>query len=340
MENKRVSRHILFWLLLLAILTFLEVQINVLPIGFAIGNEFIRIAFYALLIYCNIYFLIPRYLNERKLLLYGAFLVILILLVTPLMVTVFYWNARAYPELQAQVLEQKAGYYLLNFIITSTFTIVKIISDWVRSERETRKIRTETMQSELRFLKSQINPHFLFNTLNSLYALTIKKSDLAPEIVLRLADMMRYMLYECNEKWVPLQREITYIENYLELEKLRHGNRADVLLEVEGEILNQRIAPLMFIPFLENSFKHGLSRVLTKGYVEIHLAVKGNQIHFSIANSKPEQLPIPEGRRFGGIGLSNVRKRLDLLYPGNYSLSIENEPLVFRVILTINLLEE
>jgi len=337
---RRILLHGLFWTVLLFLLTWLEMRMNGLPFVFALGNEALRIFFYTLLVYLNIYLLIPRFLNERRLLIYGISLLVLVVVITPLMVLAFYWRFAPYPELQDQVVRHQVGYYLLNFLITAAFAIFKIVSDWVRTERDSRRIRRETMQSELRFLKSQINPHFLFNTLNSLYALTIRKSDQAPEIVLRLADMMRYMLYECNEKWVPLQREITYVENYLELERLRHGDRADVRLDIQGEPGERRIAPLMFIPFLENSFKHGLSRSLHRAYVHALVVVEGDRLQFSISNSKPDQLPHPEATRFGGIGLTNVRKRLELLYPGRYRLSIENEPTVFRVTLELELRPE
>ena len=334
---KRIALHVSFWLVLCLLLAWLEVRINQLPFGFALGNEALRVGFYILLVYFNLYVLIPRFLSERKLILYGALMVLSVLLITPVMVTVFYWKFQDYPELQAQVSRYQVGYYLLNFLITAAFALFKIVSDWVKGERDRRKIQTETMQSELRFLKSQINPHFLFNTLNSLYALTIKKSDLAPEIVLRLSDMMRYMLYECNERTVPLTREIAYIENYLQLEKLRHGERADVQFNLEGHVAGQQIAPLMFIPFLENSFKHGLARTVEKGYVHARMMVAAQEIYFEITNSKPEQQQQPEGRRYGGIGLTNVKKRLDLLYASRYDLSVENDPLFFRVGLRLEL---
>ena len=153
----------------------------------------------------------------------------------------------------------------------STSTVVKITVDWYTNIREKQELVTETMQSELRFLKSQINPHFLFNTLNSLYALTLKKSDIAPDIVLKLSEMMRYMLYECNEKWVPLGKELNYVANYLEMERIRQGSRVDISYEINGLVSDQKIAPLMFIPFIENCFKHGLGSQISKGYVNINL---------------------------------------------------------------------
>ena len=337
MNKVRLIKHLFFWTFILTILVVIEVQFNEVTLSFAIGNEIIRVVFYAILVYINSYLLIPQMLNERRLIWYGLSVLALVGLLTPVMIAAFTWRFQAYPELQDQVLDHKAGYYLLNFLITATFPLVKIITDWIRTLQDNRRIQMESIKSELRFLKSQINPHFLFNTLNSLYALTIKKSDLAPEIVLRLSDMMRYMLYECNEKWVSLNREVTYIEGYLELEKLRHGDKVSVLFSKEGNMEEFKIAPLLFIPFLENSFKHGVARSLESNEIKVNLNVEGQFLYFAIENKKPIELPRPESRKFGGIGLTNVKKRLDLLYPNMHSLIIENQPEFFRVILKLQL---
>ncbi|MEM6379839.1 MAG: histidine kinase, partial [Bacteroidota bacterium] len=216
-------------------------------------------------------------------------------------------------------------------------TVIKIITDWFKQQRERQELQTQTMQSELRFLKSQINPHFLFNTLNNLYALTLKKSDKAPEIVIKLSEMMRYMLYECNEKRVPLQKEVNYLKNYLDLERLRQHDRIAIHFEVDGFIGDQHIAPLLFIPFLENSFKHGLNTQLTEGFVDIKLLVDEQTVDFYIENSKGQTIKRPDGRPSGGIGLVNVRRRLNLLYPDNYQLRVSNNPNTFAVHLTIDL---
>jgi LytS/YehU family sensor histidine kinase len=211
------------------------------------------------------------------------------------------------------------------------------MNDWLESQREKQELQSQTLQSELKFLKSQINPHFLFNTLNSLYALTLKKSDLAPEIVLKLSEMMRYMLYECNEREVPLSKEINYLKNYLELEKIRQGKKMNINFQMEGELANQKIAPLMFIPFIENSFKHGLSNQISNGYVDIKLKINGEKVNMNIENSKAASMPSPTGKRSGGIGLKNVRRRLNLLYPEHYKLEIEEDPNTYKVKLEIDL---
>lgn len=240
--------------------------------------------------------------------------------------------------MQEEVLNDQVSTFLSIFIIGAISTLAKILSDWLRSQRKMRELQTETMQSELKFLRSQVNPHFLFNTLNSLYALTLKKSDKAPEIVIKLSEIMRYMLYECNERTVPLEKEIKYMGNYIELEKLRHGKDADISFKCEGEVKNQKIAPLIFIPFFENSFKHGISNQLKKGYVHINLQVRDNETELDISNSKAPKAEENDDHS-GGIGLENVKRRLHLLYPGKHQLKITEDEQQYNVHLEIKLTE-
>jgi LytS/YehU family sensor histidine kinase len=293
--------------------------------------------FYAVLVYFNLWYLIPNYLTEKKFLLYGALLIVSAVILTPLKLFAFYFIYSGYPQAQADLINDQFYFFLSGFVFAGSSTIVKIVKDWFKQQQEQKDMQTQTMQSELRFLKSQINPHFLFNTLNNLYALTLKKSDKAPEIVIKLSEMMRYMLYECNEKRVPLEKEVKYIHNYLDLEKLRQGKNVDIKFDVVGNVKDQRIAPLMFIPFLENSFKHGLSNLLTHGYVHIYLEVQGRQLKFAIENSKPEKLSAPERRKVGGIGLVNVKRRLNLQYPDNHQLTIKDSPKSYAIELQLDL---
>lgn len=333
--TRRVVYHSIFWLLLLALMTISER--NGQAFLFTVSNELINLFFYALIVYFNLLYLIPNYLTKKRFLTYCALLIAAAMIITPLKVLALYLKFSNYPQAQANLLNNMNWYFLVTFLIAGSSTIFKIITDWARHLREKQELQTQTMQSELRFLKSQINPHFLFNTLNNLYALTLKKSDKAPEIVLKLSEMMRYMLYECNEKRVPLSKEINYIRNYLDLERLRQGKNMDIHFEVEGEVQDQKIAPLMFIPFLENSFKHGLSNHITTGFVNMKLRVENNQVHFNIENSKPDTPPRQDSRRSGGIGLVNIHRRLNLLYPNQYQLDIEDSPKSYAVNLHINL---
>ncbi len=282
----------------------------------------INIAFYMLVVYINLGYLIPRFLNQKNFMTYVLLLLAMVAVFTPIKVMLLYITYEEVDPREFLVMNQHTIFLLL-FTIAGGSTVIKIISDWQRHQRDRKDLETQRMQSEIKFLKSQINPHFLFNTLNSLYALTLKKSDKAPEIVIKLSEMMRYMLYESNERRVPLQKEVNYIQNYLALEALRQSGHADIRFNVEGQITDQTIAPLIFIPFLENSFKHGLNHQISDGYVHVTMKVLDNKLLLRILNSKPAQLPQPSEKTSGGIGLANVQRRLNLLYPNQYKLDIE-----------------
>ena len=330
--------HLIFWVTMLAF--FLLIDDSKESFGFRFSNELINVSFYMLIVYFNLLYLIPNYLTQNRFLTYAGLLILAALIITPLKVIVFYFKFSNHPDLQANLVNHQNAYFLITFFIAGASTLFKIITDWVKHLQEKQELQTQTMQSELRFLKSQINPHFLFNTLNSLYALTLKKSDKAPEIVIKLSEMMRYMLYECNEKKVPLRKEINYIQNYLDLELLRQGKNVDINFEVKGQIMDQQIAPLMFIPFLENSFKHGLNNQISQGFVNVKMDIDYQNVHFYIENSKADALPILSpnpNKKSGGIGLVNVRRRLNLIYPEKYDLAITNKPKSYAVKLDIEL---
>lgn len=230
-------------------------------------------------------------------------------------------------------------FHFINLLtITALSSLIRIPVDWIKIQAEKNELITKNIETELQSLKNQINPHFLFNTLNNLYALTLKKSDLAPEIVLKLSDMMRYMLYECNERTVLLEKEMSYILNYIELEKLRHSNLTEILLDIDPRINEYRIAPLLLIPFVENSFKHGLQSSLERSYIHIKAEMIADELIFKVHNSKPENSPgLPRPNKQGGVGLANVKKRLELMYPKSYKLTIEDMPYSHKVCLLIKL---
>lgn len=333
--TRRVVYHSIFWLALFLLLVVLDTTSQ--NFGFVIVVEFITLSFYAIVVYFNMLYLIPNYLSGKKFLLYGSLLILTVLIITPIKMLVLFLAFTYLPELQAQLLIDQKWFFLTTFIIAGGSTVVKIISDWARYQRDRNELQTKTMQSELKFLKSQINPHFLFNTLNNLYALTLKKSDKAPEIVIKLSEMMRYMLYDCNERRVMLSKEVNYIQNYLDLETLRQSADARITFKLEGKAIDQKIAPLLFIPFLENSFKHGLNSSISKGFVDIVLRIDNKHIDFKMINSKADTLPMQTHKRSGGIGLVNVRRRLQLQYPDKYELKVEDSPNSYAVNLTLDL---
>ena len=172
---------------------------------------------------------------------------------------------------------------------------------------------------QLRYLRSQLNPHFLFNTLNSIYSLALQKSDKAPEVVVRLADIMRYLIYECNEEKIPLDKEIEFIRNYIEIEKMRHS--ADIRFTVEGLTSGQMIEPFLFISFIENGFKHAMDHSFNEPFIYITLKVGPGQLILNVINSTDADLAM-QAKRVNGMGITHSRSLLELLYPSSYDLDI------------------
>jgi two-component system LytT family sensor kinase len=327
--------HILFWLLLFLVIFFANISQEHFLITFLIS--LIAVLFYALIAYTDYFILFPRYIKDRKIIIHLLALAFIALLITPIRTLFLFLLANGNPEAQTAYASNQTYVFFTHFIAGLYTTIYLIIMDWLQQQREKKELENQTLQSELKFLKSQINPHFLFNTLNSLYALTLRKSDLAPEIVLRLSEMMRYMLYDCNEKEVKLDKEITYMENYLEMEKLRHGDKINIEVTIEGETQNDKIAPLLLIPFLENAFKHGVNDTSKPSFVRLNIEINNGLLIMKIENSKTTTKPKITDKRSGGIGLVNVKRRMDILYPDNHILHIEDLPDIYTVSLRLNL---
>lgn len=334
--SRRVVYHTLFWIVVYMSLVLLDYRQNG-DYNMAVTNELINLVFYMVIVYCNLLYLIPR-LMARSVPSYLIMMVVMCAVITPIQVLALYIKFYGKIDFQQALLEQQGSLLFGNISMALLSTVLRVIMDWWRYQQEKQELITRTMQSELRFLKSQINPHFLFNTLNNLYALTLKKSDQAPEIVLKLSEIMRYMLYECNEKQVLLSKEIHYMNNYLDLERLRQPKDAAITFETYGRVSEQLVAPLIFVPFVENSFKHGLNHHISGGgFVHIRLSVSGDDLEFEIENSKMEHLPQMAHPRSGGIGLVNVRQRLNMLYPEAYNLTVKDEPGRYTVTLQLSL---
>ena len=180
-------------------------------------------------------------------------------------------------------------------------------------------VQKESNFFQLRYLRAQLNPHFLFNTLNSIYSLSLQKSDQAPEVVIKLADIMRYLIYECNEEKIPLDKEIEFIRNYIEIEKIRH--KADIRLTVEGVTSDIRIEPFLFISFIENGFKHAMDHSFGEPFIYITFKVGNGQIVLNVINSTEADLGM-QAQRINGKGITHSRSLLELLYPASYDLDI------------------
>lgn len=337
--RKDVLLHLLFWVVYTAIFTITDG-------GYS--NRFDR-AFYVemahlplrlMVVYVNYFVFFPQLLLKRKYVQYAAVTVaslivaafiqraIMFYYVSPVLYpstsdVVNYWVP--YKILQAGVIINSPLIFILSFsVLHHVFTL----------KEKTEELQKENLESELKFLRSQINPHFLFNTLNSLYALTQVRSERAPEVVLKLSELMSFVLYESDKETIPLSKEIRYIKNYIELEEIRYGDRFTCNLSINGntDIL---MPPLLLLPFIENSFKHGMKHESDRGWVNINISVVKDLFFFKIENSIPTGPPVVQ--ESGGVGIANVVRRLAILFPNRHRLEHGREGQEYYVKLEIDL---
>ena len=215
-----------------------------------------------------------------------------------------------------------------NLLLTDLLAFMSVGFMRYAFENEKKKflLERDNLVLQLESLKSQLHPHFLFNTLNSIYGMSLTGHKDTPSYILRLSDMMRYILYDCQHNFVPLEKDLAFIENYIAMEQARYPE-ADIGFSVKGSANGQQIVPLLFIQFIENSFKHGAHRVADGGYIHGSLEVKDGHIHFQLVN---DHYPAPD-TKYGGIGIQNVQKRLQLFYPNRHKLTIRKEEHLFEV---------
>ena len=223
---------------------------------------------------------------------------------------------RAYFTYSTPTFARECVWIALNLFIATVTTLALRVDE---EKTTVSQAQQESIFFKLRYLRSQLNPHFLFNTLNSIYSLSLQKSDKAPEVVVRLADLMRYLIYECNEETIPLEKEIAFIQNYIALEQIRH--KADIRFTVEGDVQDVMIEPFIFLAFIENGFKHAMDNSFAEPFIYITLKVGRDRIVLNVINSTEADLE-SQAKRINGKGITNSRSLLELLYPGSYELDI------------------
>jgi len=211
--------------------------------------------------------------------------------------------------------------------------IIKFFKLLTIKQRAWMQAKQEQITTELQLLKAQVHPHFLFNTLNNIYSFSLERSPKTPDLILKLSSLLSYMLSDGKTEEVELEKEIEIMKNYIGLERERYGNKIEITWNVEGEIKDKFIAPLLLLPFLENAFKHGTSEQIEKSWLCVDISIKGDLLRCKITNSKNDYVPYSEK----GIGIANVKKRLEFIYPGNYELSLNDEGHFFVVALLVNL---
>ncbi len=320
--------HISFWILI----TFSGAILNFIGGGeyqFDWGDFFKPLSlsslFFGIFISYLILYIFNRFLNQRKYLqlIIGFLVVCCIYAIFRYLleeVLFFHWfgthnyseDARRFPFYLTDGMQNVIGFSFNAFFL-------KMIQDFFKNEKEKRELLIEKHTAEQAFLKNQLNPHFLFNTLNNIYSLTLNQSPNAPEAVLKLSELMRYMLYESNVDKINLETEVKYLRNFIELQKMRYAKQIFVDFEVAGDLRTQQVAPLLLISFVENAFKHGNVNDADNP-LTIKLLVNQNNLNFMVINHKKDQ----NKDEVGGVGLENVRRRLALIYPNLHSLDVQD----------------
>lgn len=309
----------------------------------------IKVVLQMIMAYTCLLYLLPRYESDRKLLplavglislsLFGhvAFTSTRALLLEPIYPALFESCSRDFIGLSLS--QRLLNYEYAFFINPATLyppTFVLLALQHFKKQRQISELNEQKRTAELSALKNQLNPHFLFNTLNNLYTLALKKSDQTPAAIAKLSDILDYILYRCNAPLVALRQELDLLESYIVLEKIRYGKRVEVSID-QNIAYPQKIAPLLLLTFLENAFKHGVSQEVDQAQIAIRLSTNQEAIDFSIRNTLPTYTGQSANDR-KGIGLENIRKQLNLLYPGRHQLNVERKKDYFQVSLHLNTL--
>jgi sensor histidine kinase YesM len=291
------------------------------------------------LVYLNTLFLFPKLYLKKKHFFYlfiGLLLILAISYGVQELIEYFYPRGRNWGGRKISTLTRSWYFLGRSFPLFMAFlisTLLQVTRLFAVKEKESVQLRSEKLETELKFLRSQTNPHFLFNALNNIYTLTLIKSDKAPDYLLVLSDMLRYMLYECNAPKVRLEKELGYIRHFISLNLLKDSRGLNVNFDC-GEIPDHlEIAPMLLIPLVENAFKHSKFEDKTNGWINIKLQVFGESLHLNVQNSLPDTSHSTD--EMGGIGLVNVRRQLELIYPDQFQLNIEEHDQVFSVDLII-----
>ncbi|MEO8174658.1 MAG: histidine kinase [Sediminibacterium sp.] len=316
--------HFVFWLVLLGLWYFFRYDdFRDKPLAFNI--TLLKVTDLALMVYITNYFLIPQLLYKKKYLAFG-FVFLVFVFLSSWMKMYFEGQLMENPRAFSFSHNLKGRIYdniIPHLLLVSTGAAFKLLVDYARAQRRMGEMVKENAETELNFLKSQINPHFVFNSLNSVYFLIDKQNTDARDALHKFSDMLRYQLYECNGDTTPIEKELGYLKDYIELQKLRRNENCEVRFSQEGNLSGFMIPPLLLIPFIENAFKHLSHYSNKKDTIDIHLEKKEQLFIFSVSNSTEPAKKEPEFFVHGGIGLKNVKRRLELLYPDKHKLEIK-----------------
>jgi sensor histidine kinase YesM len=350
----RLRRHISFWVIwwlfqgfLYSFVAAFSTEAFLSRLWLSMIESGIYLVAHIFLSYSLMYFVIPRYILQQKYVLATIWIAALTLItaglsaflslavIDPLRRAVDSTDYRplrpAYLRIHLSLMAGLRG----GLTIGGVAAAIKLMKSLYLKEQRNLQLQKENAESQLQLLKAQVHPHFLFNTLNNIYSYTQNTSPEASKLVSGLSDLLRFILYECNQPKVPLQKELKMIKDYIELEKVRYGNKLELHVDIPEQTGNLQIAPLLVLPLIENCFKHGTSQILDQPWINLQIIIKENELRMKLLNGKSDQAPVSKSA--SGIGIHNVEKRLELLYPGKYDLTITNDEDVFIVNLRIQL---
>ncbi len=343
-QRYKIVAHLLFWLGSIALLTFIfsfyEEQYSlrllgkamITNIGFAIG------------VYLNLYFLIPRFLTQKHYIFYIFWILVLLtasaLTIQFLFIYPFHWIFGTSNQFSTFDPNLHSAYFFATFIYVLTTSFLKFIKEWLALQDLNLKLaksKRQKLEAELKSLKSQLNPHFLFNSLNNIYSLALSKSNKVPDLILKLSDLMRHIIYESREDYIFLEKEIQFVDNFIALQKIRITDPLQINYSIKGSVPPGKVVPLLFEPFIDNAFKHGLPGIEKSDFISIEFDFTNPEfLYFQLKNNYEKK----EKRKSknSGIGIENVKQRLQFLYSQNeYKLTIDSNNGIFTVTLKLKL---
>jgi len=343
--NKRnnIIGHIVLWILSIAFFCFIfYLNSKTFNLELVVKAILVNTGF-AISVYINLYLLIPRFLKQKSYIFYVFWLIVLLSGSSLFVQFVLFYPLRNVLHVSDQLAGFDANIHSAFFFVTLVYvgvsSFLKFVKDWIALQDlnyKLAKIEKQKLQAELNTLKGQLNPHFLFNSLNNIYSLALIKSDKVPELILKLSDLMRHIIYESKENFISLEKEIEFVDNFIALQQIRVSENTRITYKKEGTIPDARIVPLLFEPFIDNAFKHGLPGNENNDFISINFRFENDLLFFTIKNnfSDPEQC----NRKNSGIGVQNVKQRLSLLYNKNeYDLIIDKEDHIYSVSLKLKL---
>lgn len=336
--------HIFFWLSSISLLTLIfyfyddKFSFNLLE------KSIITNLFFAIAVYINLLLLIPKFLKQKNYIFYVFWLIVIITTISATLQLLLIYPLRNLLGIYAFNkfnLNLHSAYFFSTLLFVGVTSFLKLIKDWLSLQDinlKLAKIEQQKLEAELKTLKGQLNPHFLFNSLNNIYSLALIKSSKVPELILKLSDLMRHIIYESKENYISIEKELEFVNNFIALQRIRTSDHTKIRYNVIGNIPSAKIAPLLFEPFIDNAFKHGLPGNGHSDFINITFKfIEKNKITFEIENNYEEIFS--QRHTNSGIGLNNVKKRLKLLYqPDDFKLIIIKKDNIHRVFLELKLI--